>query len=359
MQGFRLSPMTGIPPWSIAPHSTRMVCGYRDRTGVVHLFADYLDARRKPFGELTASWDASIAYYTTSDFRTFEDHGTVVQRNSDPFLPDSIGVGSPSVAVDVEGNRLLLFYAARGPGDPNTPEIFDPRDAVGKMPSAVHGRIMLVTSPLDSNGAPVLPFRTKQVVMDCTNEPGLFSTRMDGPSPALVAGNLWLFFKAIGHYVDEHGQYSTTGTFAENRRLFLMQGRPTGDSFSFTVDESAAFCLPGGVEMPRPLHEPGVGWHLFYKLFAPEQYHWEHYLFPGDENTGPDIQAGQLADNRFFNSAGPTPGVCVSDMNFIASPFEGPIPTLAIAAGLDDGTFGNMNVIKQWFHHVERKPLSE
>ena len=179
---FTFVPAYDRPVWSTAPLTTRMVSPYRDRAGRVHIFADSFDpSEQGRFQDRLSSWAAVQRYYSTADFERFDDHGVVVGRGrwtGDPATSDADCVGAGSPGVTVAGDRVLLFYAGRGPADPAGP--FEHSMNRADLP----GQIMLAIAPADADGAPEGPFVKRGAVTDYGAR--WRSVRHDDPRPVVT-----------------------------------------------------------------------------------------------------------------------------------------------------------------------------
>jgi len=323
---FTFEPASTEPAFSIAPHTTRMVAAYADRTARIHLFTDVLEHDRDPSYDVLASWDAHIDYYAGDDVASLARVGTVAERSPDHDAVDSIGAASPgAVVVD---NRVLLFYACRGPGSPASPPRID----------ELHGRIMLASAPVDPNGAPSGAFENHGVAVDLFGDVG--SVRLDDPCAFVADDAVHLYFKAIG-----------TGEAMENR-VVCCATRPAADPIGpYEPRHEPVLNVDGGGEMPRAFV---CVWtrHMLYRRFSPTGTRWGHYI-------SDDGLSWRIRDDHVFDGAGPTPGRAATDVCPIWTPFADEPFTQALCAGLDDGSFGDAGRIKQWLYDVKTVPTRE
>ena len=244
---FTFVPARERPVWSTAPLTTRMVSPYRDRTGRVHIFADSFDPSQPGrFQDRLSSWAAVQRYYSTADFERFDDHGVVVGRgrwSGDPATSDADCVGAGSPGVTVAGDRVLLFYAGRGPADPAGPFAHSMNRA--DLP----GQIMLAIAPADADGAPADPFVKQGAVTDY-GAPWR-SIRHDDPRPVVTEDEILLFFKGIG-----------PGDTYANRVIGLARtpiDRPAGP---YAIHPEPVLRSDRGCESPR-VFRFGDEWHMF------------------------------------------------------------------------------------------------
>lgn len=153
---FRFTLARNRPVLSLAPLCTRMVAAYRDRAGTVHVFTDAYDPKRKtPFDDPLDSWEAETRYLSTRDFDQWEDHGFALTKGTwtgDPATSDADCIAAPSPGVAVAGDKVLLFYAGKGPANPAGPFV------KSMNRPDLPGRIMLAVAPADVNGAPAGAF---------------------------------------------------------------------------------------------------------------------------------------------------------------------------------------------------------
>jgi hypothetical protein len=296
-----------------------MVSAYRDRAGTYHVFSDVLNHDRRPSYDVLASWDGRIDRYRSRDLKDFTYVEAVVARSEARDTPDSIGAASPGVAV--AGGHVLLFYAGRGPGDPERPPDLN----------ALRGRIMLASAPADDDGAPAGPFVKRGVLVDLVGPWG--SLRLDDPCACVLGDDLLLYFKAIG-----------AGAPMGNRVVMRARGRVDDPFGPYAVDPEPVLRVEGGGEMPR-VFVRGGGLHMFYRRFRPPASTWEHYA------SGDGI-VWSLVNDRLFGCAGPNPGKRVTDICPIWTPFGAEPFDSVFAAGLDDGSFGDEGRIKQWLYEV-------
>ncbi len=330
---FVFVPAIDQPVWNTSPLSTRMVSPYTDRKGRVHIFADSIDPRKpNRFSDRLSSWAAEQRYYSTKDFKHFEDHGVVVERgvwtgDANTSDGDCVGAGSPGVTV-VNG-QVLLFYAGRGPVDPDS--LFEQTINHADLP----GRIMLAVAPADSAGAPAGPFEKHGPVTDY----GAIwrSIRHDDPRPVVFEDEILLFFKGIG-----------PGKTHANRVIGLAHSpinRPMGP---YTIYPEPVLCSERGIESPR-VFRVGLEWHMFCL----------RYSMPGSSRMrcyghyrGEDPFHWELVRDDVYVTTSNRPGVGAADMCPIWTPFsEGP-PRIAFANRIDDGTYGDPGIFKQWLWEI-------
>ena len=303
---FTFVPARDRPVWSTAPLSTRMVSPYRDRAGRVHIFADSFDPSEPGrFQDRLSSWAAVQRYYSTADFERFDDHGVVVGRGrwtGDPATSDADCVGAGSPGVTVAGDRVLLFYAGRGPADPAGP--FEHSMNRADLP----GKIMLAIAPADANGAPAGPFVKQGAVTDY-GAPWR-SIRHDDPRPVVIEDEILLFFKGIG-----------PGDTYANRVIGLARtpiDRPAGP---YEIHPAPVLRSERGTESPRVFR-------------GADPFHWE------------------LVNDDAYVTTSDRPGVGAADMCPVWTPFEDGPPRLALANRIDDGTFGDPGLFKQWLWEI-------
>ena len=342
---FTFVPARDRPVWSTAPLCTRMVSPYRDRAGRVHIFADSFDPSEPGrFQDRLSSWAAVQRYYSTAHFERFDDHGVVVGRGrwtGDPATsdPDCVGAGSPGVTV--AGDRVLLFYAGRGPADPAGP--FEHSMNRADLP----GQIMLAIAPADADGAPVGPFVKQGAVTD--HGAPWRSIRHDDPRPVVTGDEILLFFKAIG--LDDGPGIEPGDTYA-NRVIGLARtpiDRPAGP---YAIHPEPVLRSERGCESPR-VFRVGDEWHMFVLRYStperPGMRRYGHY-------RGADPFNWELVNDDAYVTTSDRPGVGAADMCPVWTPFEDGPPRLALANRIDDGTFGDPGLFKQWLWEIREVP---
>lgn len=321
------------PVFSLAPMSTRMVTAYEDRSGKYHVMTDVLDHQRQTHFNVLASWDGWIDYYTSNDLRTYTHQGPAAARGrwtGDPADSDLDCVGAASPGVLVAEQRVWVYYASRGPRNPQGP--FDIHQTQPDNPLALPGRIMVASAPADADGAPCGTFKKHGVAADLKSN-GRF-LRLDDPCAVVQDGRIWLFFKAIQN-----------GASNDNRVFMAAHTDANTPAGPFEWIDEPVLTVPGGAEMPRVFHD-GERWRLLLRRFQPDETIWEHYC--ATEPT-----RWQRVQASVFNGAGPTPGKKVTDICPIWTPFRTELPRYCFAAGLDDGTFGDAGRIKQWLYAMQ------
>lgn len=308
-----------------APHHLRMASAFRDKAGVYHLFADFIDSAQ---GD-SSSWSARLAYFSSPDLENWTDHGIVVDkgqqgptREEDDF--DVYGAASPHV-LSADG-KVYLVYSGRGflrPGEES-----DGRSGPGE-PGFLNARIGLCVADADANGAPILPFKKIGAVTQLGETTGRI--RHDDPCLALHEGRLWLYFKII-----------TDQTWDGRKMTRSFADLPALD---FSMPKGPILEIPGGFEMPRIFLDNGE-WNMFVRPFDPgENAIWQHYQSP-DGDTWNRINAHMLdkTDSTVFGGA--------SDMMLIHG-MDGSIldPGLALCSGV--GPQKNLNLWLYEFKAVE------
>ncbi len=350
---FTFVPARDRPVWSTAPLCTRMVSPYRDRAGQVHIFADSFDPSEPGrFQDRLSSWAAVQRYYSTADFERFDDHGVVVGRghwSGDPATSDADCVGAGSPGVTVAGDQVLLFYAGRGPADPAGP--FEHSMNRADLP----GQIMLAIAPADANGAPAGPFVKQGTVTDY-GAPWR-SIRHDDPRPVVTGDEILLFFKGIGPG-DAPGigpgdaPGIGPGDAYANRVIGLARtpiDRPVGP---YTIHPEPVLRSERGCESPR-VFRVGDEWHMFVLRYStpgrPGMRRYGHYRGEGPFHW-------ELVNDDAYVTTSDRPGVGAADMCPVWTPFEDGPPRLALANRIDDGTFGDPGLFKQWLWEIREVP---
>ena len=322
------------PVLSIAPLSTRMVTSYVDRSGRYHLFADIIDHDREVrFQDVLASWDSEIKYFSSSNMKEFSDHGVVVAKGKwtgDAATADLDCVGAASPGVTMAGDRVLLFYAGRGPVDPAGP--FAPTKDREDLP----GRVMLAIAPVDENGAPAGPFEKSGPVTDF--EQPWRNIRHDDPCGVVSDGRIYVFYKGIGQ-----------GRPYDNRVFGLSWTSLDQPAGPYTHHPDPILQVSNGAEVPR-VFKIGNDWHMFclqYQKMEGAYRRWHHY-------TAREPTDWHLADDELLTSHIKRPGEGgAADMCPIWRPFQEEPPRRALAAGLDDGRFGHAGLLKQWLLEIQ------
>ena len=327
---FKLKAIGDHPVLDIAPLSTRMVSAYQDRTGRTHVFTDRIDHDRETaFDLIIDSFDASIAYYSSADLKTFVDHGIAVDKGrwtgrvatSDP---DCIGCASPGVAV--ADGRVLLFHAGRGPCDPAGP--FHRATGLPKLP----GRIMLAMADTDDRGAPAGPFVKQGPVTDFSDP--WRSVRHDDPCAVVDGDRIYLFYKAISWQGDR-----------KSRVIGLAIGRVDDPAGPYEMHPDPVLVTGPDGETPR-VFKLGDAWHMFFlrtKSRAQKTGRvYEHYATD-------DPTRWTLVDDKVYESFSPVPGRSAPDMCPIWTPFGAGPPQLAFGVRMDDTD----ERLKQWLFRIE------
>lgn len=344
----KLEPVKDEPVFDIAPFSSRMAVAYMDKTGCCHLFTDYLDPDREIpefFGggpnNTNHTWDGVIRWYSSKDFKNWTDHGTVIDKGiwtGDPETSDADCIGAASPGVTIVGDRVFLFYSARGKQDPAGP--FCSSLERGQK-GALCGRIMLASAEIDENGCPEEDFVKHGVVVPLGS--GWMSTRLDDPWPVVYENEVLLFHKAMG------ARKGGDGVVCALSRTDIDKANQT-----YKTDSEPAIKVSGGGEMARVFYKKGT-WHLLYRHFHPGGQFWSHYM--SDTPFNWKFVSNHLFDTSVKGMAGFTSGswdgIPCGDLAPILKPFSSKGPELVIAAGLDDGTYGNPGVLKQWLYEIK------
>lgn|GEM_PF-4905124 len=334
MHTYRFEPARDRPVLSLAPLCTRMVAAYEDRVGTVHLFTDAYDPNRETsFEDPLDSWEAQTRYLTTTDFETWEDHGFVLTRGTwrgGVAHSDVDCIGTPSPGVTVVGDRVLLFYAGKGPANPAGPFV---RTANRED---LPGLISLAVAPADSNGAPAGPFQKCGPVTDYAAS--WRSIRHDDPNVIATDDEILLFFKGIGP-----GETHANRVFGIARTPI---DRPEGP---YVIHPEPIMRTNRGVESPR-VFRVGDAWHMFAL----------QYSLPGDAKprryghfSGPDPMHWELVNDEVLATTSDRPQHGAADMCPLWRPFASGAPKLAFSNRLDDGTHGHEGVYKQWLWEVK------
>ncbi len=325
---FRMALIGDAPVFDISPISSRMVSAYQDRTGCTHLFTDWIDHdRQTAFDMVIDSFDTKIAYYSSPDLKQFDDHGIVVDRDSEPGARDNIGAASPAVAV--AGDKVLLYYAGRGPCDPAGP--FHRATGLPQLP----GQIGLAIAPADENGAPCGPFVKHGPITDY-GAPWR-TMRHDDPCAVIVEDQIYLFYKGISRRGDRNA-----------RVIGLARGRVDDPAGPYELLPDPVLVTEPDGETPR-VFKVGDAWHMFFlrtKSTAQRAGRvYEHYVTN-------DPTQWMLVDDKVYESASPVPGAGAPDMCPIWTPFvDGPpgAPELAFGVRMDESD----GRLKQWLFSIE------
>ena len=313
-----------------------MTSSYRDRAGTYHIFADSFDPNRETaFDDPLSSWDAVQRYYTTEDFGRHEDLGVAVDRGrwtGDPGSSDGDCVGAGSPGVTVAGGRVLLFYAGRGPTDPAGP--FERTMNRADLP----GRIMLATAAADEAGAPDGPFQKHGPVTDY--KAPWRSIRHDDPRPVVTEDEVLLFYKGIG-----------PGSTYANRVIGLARAPVDCPTGPYHLEPEPVLRTDRGCESPR-VFRVGDVWHMFVLRYSRpgsrRNRSYGHYM-------ATDPFSWELVDDELYVTTSDAPGNGAADMCPIWTPFDSNPPELAFGNRLDDGTFGDPGVFKQWLWRIEQR----
>ncbi len=305
------------PVLDLSPHHVRMCACYRDRRGVYHLFADFIDAA---LGTI-ASWGAEIRYYRSPDLRRWEFVDTAAARgrwrgSTKLSDPDWYGAASPGVLVSY--GKVYLFYSGREHGRGPGPSM---------MPWFLRSRILLATAPTDRAGAPVKPFVKQGVVVDKGPGEAWDSLRLDDPCPVRAGDMMYLYFEGL-----------PAGGGLESRKVGVatsLVGKP-----QFVKRAAPIHAVEGGCEMPRVFRHRG-GWHMFLRHFRREGGTlWRHYI-------SADRIHWRLHNPVLFDGAGPEPGRGAADLAVVRAVDGRPAePLTALATGMESG------VLKLWAYRV-------
>ena len=336
MNSYRFKLVHDRPVLSLAPLCSRMVAAYQDRLGVTHLFTDAYDPRRETaFEDPLDSWEAEPRYLTTKDFIRWDDHGFAVTRGTwrgDVAHSDTDCVGAPSPGVAVAGDKVLLFYAGKGPADPNGPFVRTTNRE--DLPGLIH----LAIAPADKNGAPAGPFEKRGPVTDYDAE--WRSLRHDDPNVVVTEEEILLFFKGIGP-----GDTHANRVFGIARTSI---DRPEGP---YLISREPILRTDRGVESPRVFRVDET-WHMFALQYSlptdtkPRRY--GHF-------RGQDPLHWTLVNDEVLATTSDGPQHGAADMCPLWTPFDTQAPKFAFGNKLDDGSHGNAGLFKQWLWKIDER----
>ena len=97
---------TPNPCFDLSPHHTRMTACYRDKTGIYHLFTDFIDAAQNTI----QSWASDIRQYDSPDLLHWQYQSVAVEKGV-LGQPDDHGASSPGILY--HNDKIYLFYAGR------------------------------------------------------------------------------------------------------------------------------------------------------------------------------------------------------------------------------------------------------
>ena len=237
-----------IPVFTVEPHQTRMATCYQDNAGVYHLFADYMEVSK-------ISWNASIRYYTSSNLIDWNYSSTAVEKG-DKGSMDDYGTASPHVFAT--SSRVYLFYAGRSCMDKNNADSSAKKGEKGY----INGHIMMASSKVDSNGAPLGKFEKHGVLLSKNDE--WDSMRQDDPCLVINGNKAFLYFKG----------------FQDNQDLNKVKvGCATADleKMEFEKLPEPIMSVSGGGEMPRVFRDKN-NWNMFYHHFNSDGAIWQHHV---------------------------------------------------------------------------------
>lgn len=307
------------PVFDISPHHVRMSCCYMDKTGIYHMFADYIDSSFNT----VHSFQAVLNYYTSPDLINWTPRGTVIDKGDYNYAAgigaaDCYGVGSPDVLC--LGKYIYLFYAGRGSLAPDQP--FNGLAHPGE-PGYVSSDIMCAVAEMDKNGAPNGPFIKMGIVLKRKYD--WETMRLDDPCVVLDENTLHLYYKGFNDNSNRN-----------NLKLGHAASKP--NNIQFVRNTDPIFSASEGLEMPRVFKFNNC-WNMFLRHFsADDGAVWRHYISKNGINW-------ELKNPNLFKGAGSEPGKGAADMMLIKS-YDGTFTGKALSCGLDEGS------LKLWLYRV-------
>lgn len=307
------------PVLDLSPHHVRMAGCYVDKKGFYHVFVDFIHSSL----DTIHSWQARIDLYSGESPNSLEFVGTVIDHgkydsSTDTGDPDCYGTGSPDVLVVDE--KIYVFYSGRGslPHGSKMNGLAKPGE-----PGFVSGDIMCAYSPIDSDGAPILPFQKIGVVIK--REQGWEAMRLDDPFTIRHEDEIFLYYKGFADNKDRSG-------------IKLGFAASSHANLDFIKNPEPILTVPGGLEMPAVFKYENT-WNMFLRHFEKgDGTTWKHYV-------SRDGISWKLFNGSLFDCAGGNPGEGATDMMLVKD-FDGGFTGKALATGMEDG------ILKLWLYNV-------